>query len=285
MSDVVAQDDNYLNKATRLIAGGDDDDDNDDPSTNWDLTNPIILCAISPLTDKSITAVQAIASQEGEGIVAVGGDHAGIGVHGKGGDSPSLDMKRQEGIGVFGETGSPPPNTPQADLDTFSALITTPSGVRGHSFRVHGIAGSSFDGDGVVGVSAKHHGVFGRGSIGVRGDGFPVHAQPQIGVLGTTDGNDALTKVPGSNEGVRGYSKTGFALRGVSEQNRGGVFETRGTTAQMRLVPTTVQHGDPTPNGLQLAGLAGDLLVLKTSTGDAGLWFCFRDGVHWKQIA
>jgi len=287
MSDVVAQQDNFLNKTTRLIAGGDDDDDNDEPSSNFDLTNPMVLTAYSPLTDKSITAMQAIGSQEGEGIVAVGGDNAGIGVHGKGGDNPSLDMKRQTGIGVFGETGSPPPKTPSDELTSFSTLITASSGVRGHSFRDHGVAGSSFRSDGVVGASAQQFGVFGRGVVGVRGDGFSLAARgaSQIGVIGTSDGNDALTKVSGSNEGVRGYSKTGFALRGVSEQNRAGVFETRSATAQVRLVPTTISHGDPTPNALQLSGLAGDLIVLKTSAGDANLWFCFRDGVHWKQVA
>src|SRR5437868_2824188 len=109
MSDIVAQENNYLNRTTRLIAGGDDDDDNDDQSDNFDVgTDPTILTVFSPLIDKSITAINALASQEGTGVMAIGGNNAGTGVYGKGGGGaslPSPDLKKDFGIGVYGQSG------------------------------------------------------------------------------------------------------------------------------------------------------------------------------------
>ncbi len=60
---------------------------------------------------------------------------------------------------------------------------------------------------------------------------------------------------------------------------------TRSATAQVCLVPTTISHVDPTPKGCSCQVWAGDLIVVKTSVGDANLRFGFRDGVYWKQVA
>jgi hypothetical protein len=59
--------------------------------------------------------------------------------------------------------------------------------------------------------------------------------------------------------------------------------------AQVRLIPNKIplSHvgagggGNPTSRGL-----AGDLLAVKPSNGDASLWFwfCFRDGANWKSL-
>ena len=283
MGDIIGNTQNFLAAVTTMTAGGDDDDDNDDPSLNFDLAAPFVLSVnVKPdLADQAaITAIQAVGSQFGQGVWGTGG---------------------ATGIGVLGETDP-------AMVQPVRDMVTSISGVRGNSVGSHGVVGASAQGHGVFGRSASatsHSGIFGIGSVGVCGDGeLPdaKQAKPRrIGVLGTTDGIDIALAVSGSDEAVRGYSVNGFALRGASQKNYAGVFATGlqiakgkqvsvpAQTAQVRLVPATIPEpassAQNDPNAQKFSGLAGDLLVLSMANGNATLWFCFHDGVNWKQIA
>lgn len=131
-----------------------------------------------------------------------------------------------------------------------------------------GVNGESKSGPGVEGSSLSGPGVKGRSSS-------------DIGVSGRSE----------DSTGVDGYSLNDVGVFGISVNGRGGVFQTdpsRGTMAQVRLIPNKIplspvgagEGGNPTS-----PGLAGDLLAVKPSNGDASLWFCFRDGANWKKIA
>lgn len=295
MSDIIGSAQNFLPASTVLTAGGDEDDDNDDASTNFDLTSPFTLVVnVNPdlvLTGSQarITAIHAIGSQGGQGVWGQGGD---------------INIGGDMGIGVLGETAAP-----DAQMTLVRNQVTALSGVRGNSVKSHGVAGASARGHGVMGHtnSATHCGIFGVGNVGVCGlaqPPDPKHPAHTFGVLGTTDTLDDAQFAQGSGEAVRGYSVAGFALRGITERNYAGVFETGvsiltklkqkvqvtvpAQTAQVRLVPATIPKPTPsaglTPNAQQFPGLAGDLLALKAENGDATLWFCFRDGVNWKKI-
>jgi hypothetical protein len=52
----------------------------------------------------------------------------------------------------------------------------------------------------------------------------------------------------------------------------------------VRLVPKVLQGTPSGPLDPTYPGKAGDLLAVTHVNGDAVLWFCVRDGMHWRQV-
>lgn len=173
--------------------------------------------------------------------------------------------------------------------------------VVGYSSPCTGIIGEgSIKGTGVIGTTAQGVGIKGLSSdsgTGVNGEsisgpGVEGSSQSGPGVKGHSNRDIGVSGRSENSTGVDGSSLNDIGVFGISVNGRGGVFQTdpaRGTTmAQVRLIPNKIPlspvgagvGGNPTS-----PGLAGDLLAVKPSNGDASLWFCFRDGVNWKKIA
>jgi hypothetical protein len=105
--------------------------------------------------------------------------------------------------------------------------------------------------------------------------------------------------------GIRGSGRNGPGVNGLSDKDRGGVFESQ-RAAQARLVPKKVEtklpEGSPvTPTGIDASalkkgivslpkdGAAGDLMTLIDDGEDCTLWFCVRGAsasgpAHWAQV-
>jgi hypothetical protein len=128
------------------------------------------------------------------------------------------------GLGVFGSSGTIPPNANNIPVDT-------PGGVEGHSFQGPGVVGRSVSGDGVQGEGLESLGVLGRSarSSGVLGVTFTPTAGEGNGVFGvsTAEGNGVVGFV-GSATGVVGNSVRSTGVRGVTGSGNGVVGESFG---------------------------------------------------------
>ena len=254
MSDLSLEEINITATKTS-IHGGDVSDG--DPLFTDGIVFEVLTETATP--GNSVHGIRSIGHLSGTGIIGVGGDIDGVGV-----DGSALGVN--SGFGVHGHGGA------------CGVHGEGPTGVLGGPRNPNAPTTSA-------------HGVIGRGLIGVLGEGMVVvPGNPNCwGVVGTTNANFASNIGPSTLDvGVLAYSKTGFAVRAVSEQNRAAVFETgnavqnvQGVQAQVRLVPKVMKHGE---NVQTMHGLPGDLLV--TQTGNtAQLWFCTHEGSgNWHQI-
>jgi hypothetical protein len=170
-----------------------------------------------------------------------------------------------------------------------------------------GIAGVSKNGDGVIGISFD---------LNRPVTDIPInpHLKHQLSdpILDPIDG----TPEPIGAVGVAGLAMTAPGIRGISEFDRGGVFQSSTGTdffgrpaapiAQIRLVPLRIQTQgnpqkdlnspmpDPSPPSLPRAGQVGDILAVASVNSDhvarCELWFCVRThgpsgSAVWAQIA
>ncbi|OXR40053.1 hypothetical protein B7C42_07857 [Nocardia cerradoensis] len=228
-----------------------------------------------------VDAVQAIGTEPLATGGAMGTIPAGNGVVGRGLNGlvgyvhTAVRDKKEEGsaaAGVLGEGGSGSPGVFGRGVN---GVVGYTAGLpRDTKFEADGPAG-------VVGVAA---------GIGVRGKGdsggvFGQGTQAAAGVTGSSELGSGV--VGFGDAGVMGISSDGFGVMGVSDSGIGGVFDSAGS-AQVRLIPRTVEVSDPNGN---IAGQAGDLLVLQFQREQqiATLWFCSRTGdlatATWVQVA
>ena len=113
-------------------------------------------------------------------------------------------------------------------------------------------------GIGVFGTSGKGAGV--RGSS-ERGEGGQFESESGVGATGTSD--------------------SGAGVSGTSAKNRGGLFSSAETVAQIRLVPHQQRPKTPVA-ALPTNGSVGDLIVIRTTGTDpegvsfdyCSLWLC-----------
>ncbi|HEV8718242.1 MAG TPA: hypothetical protein VGX03_36170 [Candidatus Binatia bacterium] len=220
------------------------------------------------------------------GVVGLGGPREGTGVFGLGSGGERLFRRGRGGIGVHGVGGHADltPGQPTISpgvgvlgqggkiLDTNKERLLLGAGVIG----VGGNAGEknalSADETGSVGVfgqgaDARVENIFdggvatqvgplepGAGVIGRGGVPIPPEMPVAAGVIGLAGGGTkppiALTGgvgVFGSGPtGVRGSGRGGPGISGLSDKDRGGVFESQ-RTAQARLVPKKVGLANPRP--------------------------------------
>ena len=186
------------------------------------------------------------------GIAGVIGRHGnnGIGVIGA---VKSEDLK---GIGVVGISRSPGLGSPMA------AVPDPADGL----------------GIGVFGTSGKGAGV--RGSS-ERGEGGQFESESGVGATGTSDSGAGVSARSGSGVGVTGTSDSGAGVSGTSAKNRGGLFSSAETVAQIRLVPHQQRPKTPVA-ALPTNGSVGDLIVIRTTGTDpegvsfdyCSLWLC-----------
>jgi hypothetical protein len=271
--------------------------------------------------------------REGTGVFGrgSGGDRlfrhgrGGIGVHGVGGDA-DLTLGQTAvlpGAGIFGEGGK--------ILDTNENRLLLGAGVIGLGGHAGEKDAPSSNETGSVGVfgqgaDAKVERIFdggvatqvgplepGAGVIGRGGVPIPPEMPVAAGVIGLAGGEakppiDLTGRVGvfGSGPtGVRGSGRDGPGISGLSDKDRGGVFESQ-RAAQARLVPkrieTRLPEGSPVnPTGINEAalergivslpknGAAGDLMALIDDGEDCTLWFCVRGSssagrARWAQV-
>lgn len=176
------------------------------------------------------------------GIAGIIGRHGNNGI-GVIGAVKSEDLK---GIGVVGVSRSPGLGSPTAPVpDPADGL-----------------------GIGVLGTSGKGPGV--RGSS-QSGEGGQFESESGVGATGTSD----------SDAGVSGRSGSGIGVTGRSASNRGGLFSSAETIAQIHLVPHRQQPETPLAE-LPKNGRVGDLIVIRSTGTDpegvsfdlCSLWLC-----------
>ena len=120
----------------------------------------------------------------------------------------------------------------------------------------------------VFGTSGKGPGV--RGSS-QSGEGGQFESESGVGATGTSD----------SEAGVSGRSGSGIGVTGRSASNRGGLFSSAETIAQIHLVPHRQQPETPLAE-LPKNGRVGDLIVIRSTGTDpegvsfdlCSLWLC-----------
>jgi hypothetical protein len=183
------------------------------------------------------------------GIAGVIGRHGNNGI----GVIGAAKSEDQKGIGVVGISRSPGLGSPTAPVpDPADGL-----------------------GIGVFGTSGKGAGV--RGSS-KSGEGGQFESESGVGATGTSD----------SGAGVSGRSGSGIGVTGTSAQNRGGLFSSAETIAQIQLVPHQQQPKTPLVE-LPKNGKVGDLIVIRTTGTDpegvsfdfCSLWLCTpKDRFH-----
>ena len=206
------------------------------------------------------------------GIAGIIGRHGnnGIGVIGA---VKSEDLK---GIGVVGVSRSPGLGSPTAPLpDPADGLGI---GVLGTSGKGPGVRGSSQSGEGgqfesESGVGATGTSDSGAGVSGRSGSG--------VGVIGTSDSSIGVRGSSDSGTGVSGRSGSGIGVTGRSASNRGGLFSSAETIAQIHLIPHRQQPKTPLAE-LPKNGRVGDLIVIRSTGTDpegvsfdlCSLWLC-----------
>jgi hypothetical protein len=182
---------------------------------------------------------------------------------------------------------------PQFKSDMHDLLTQLPAGVEG----------VSRNGDGVVGIS-----------FDPVPPGFDLPSGLAVGAQFNKPLQDPLRpsstikpEPPINSAGVAGLSMTGPGVRGISEIDRGGLFQS-GTrldptslntapVAQIRLVPFRQEAVSPGETPLPKTALVGDLLALATPNPQTDLrgpftfdlWLCVVSGdlgspAHWKKI-
>ncbi|MFZ7128488.1 MAG: hypothetical protein ACOWWM_20225 [Desulfobacterales bacterium] len=227
----------------------------------------------------------------------------GTGVFGQGGKLLETNPDRLLlGAGVIGIAGSAGEKNPLPHSETGSVGVFG----QGADARVENIS----DGGVAIQVGPLEPGA---GVIGRGGLPLPPEMPVAAGVIGLAGGEskppNSLTGGSGvfgsGPTGVRGSGAGGPGIHGLSDKDRGGVFETR-RAAQVRLVPKRVEtrlpEGSPVapvgidPGSLERgvvslpkAGAAGDLMTLEDDAGDCTLWFCVRGAgpggaARWAQV-
>lgn len=216
------------------------------------------------------------------GIAGIVGRHGnnGIGVIGA---VKSEDLK---GIGVVGVSRSP-------GLGSATAPVPDPAdglgiGVFGTSGEGPGVRGSSQSGEGgqfesESGVGASGTSGSGAGVSGKSGSGAGVSGRSGsgIGVTGTSDSSTGVRGSSDSGTGVSGRSESGIGVTGRSAGNRGGLFSSAESVAQIHLVPHRQQPGTRVAE-LPQNGRVGDLIVVRSTGEDregipfdfCSLWLC-----------
>ncbi len=227
----------------------------------------------------------------------------GTGVLGQGGKIPTSNEGRALlGPGVIGMGGA------AGDKDLPPASEAGSAGVFGQGAEAK--VTTIFDGGVAIldGPLEPGAGVIGRGGLPVPPE-MPVAA----GVIGLAGGQSKpALEITGNvgvfglgPTGVRGRSDGGPGVNGVSNKDRGGVFESA-RVAQARLVPkhveTRLPEGSPvTPTGIHPSalergvvslpknGAAGDLMTLIDDGEQCTLWFCVRGTssagpARWAQV-
>jgi hypothetical protein len=192
------------------------------------------------------------------GIAGIIGRHGnnGIGVIGA---VKSEDLK---GIGVVGVSRSPGLGSPTAPVpDPADGLGI---GVFGTSGKGPGVRGSSLSGEGgqfesESGVGATGTSDSGTGVSGRSGSG--------VGLIGTSDSGIGVRGSSDSGTGVSGRSGSGIGVTGRSTSNRGGLFSSAETLAQIHLVPHRQQPKTPLAE-LPKNGRVGDLIVIRSTGTD-----------------
>jgi hypothetical protein len=221
---------------------------------------------------------------------------AGVVGVGDGADGTSNGVFGQGLNGVVGYQGTTPRDFAlERATDPAGAV---PAGVLGVGIGVGGGVSNGVFGKGMNGVVGYGRatardiglemqiraGVFGRSDIGVFGDGLAgagVRGRGKPGVHG--EGSD-------TGPGVSAECTKGPGVRAFSEQDRAGIFETKGKIAQVWLIP--LAHNIPDPGQLPLS-TAGELLVLNDELEDGTvvttLWFCTIGGgpgqSNWVKLA
>lgn len=275
-----------------------------------------------PIDDPpDVIGVMGTGSKKAAGVVGTGGDVSGIGVIGQGGGTkaPGTGVL---GLGTFGLHGVGTSTVFETALPGVG--LVAQGGRRPpedehhllHGAGVIAMAGGAdqpipgLDVTGSVGVYAqggdaqtvttrKGKETFitgqprpGPGVVGIGGTTLTERALPASGVIGFAGGTGGAPDywmstcgVYGAGEtGVAGWSSSGPGLRGFSEGDRGGRFESE-KAAQVNLAPSGSLK---TAKGLR-EGDAGDLLV--TMDGNiATLWFCKRSSgnqgdAEWVEVA
>jgi hypothetical protein len=234
--------------------------------------------------DFGVSVIGATCGVYGQGTVAFRDRRiapSGTGVFGRGeaqgvygvtegvteGGTPNFRDSPSQGIGVVGvnQWNSPAVLGDNGILGTdfdasqaMGAVLQTRTGV----------AGITRSGPGMLGVSMSDD----------------VAANPEI--LSSLQGTEVKDRTNVADAGAAGLSIHGPGVRGISWDNRGGVFESGrdGTsiTAQVRLfpaTPSTLQTEDTVQPPAD-RGEAGDLLALQFVDGNrrirASLWFCIE---------
>jgi len=271
-------------------------------------------------------------NSQGTGVLGRGGGGlhpgvGGIGVHGVGGSQsePTWDPMVPPGAGVLAQGGRQtkfndkrlPHGAGVVGVAGGSAKPAPPLNQTG-SVGVYGQGAEAevetVNIDGVVtvvGPTAPGAGVIGRGGMPIP-PRMPI-AAGVIGLAGDTaipplseTGNTGVygagpTGVFGHGLlGVRGQGKGGPGVHGVSDTDRGGVFEST-RSAQVQLIPHDLRARMPAPvavtamaiptkeeSRLPKDGRGGDLLALMDDQRYCTLWFCVKDGAggpaQWAQV-
>jgi len=179
-------------------------------------------------------------------------------------------------VGVVGVSRSPGLGSPTAPVpDPADGLGI---GVLGTSGKGPGVRGSSQSGEGgqfesESGVGATGTSDSGAGVSGRSGSG--------VGVIGTSDSSIGVRGSSDSGTGVSGRSGSGIGVTGRSASNRGGLFSSAETIAQIHLVPHRQQPETPLAE-LPKNGRVGDLIVIRSTGTDpegvsfdlCSLWLC-----------
>jgi hypothetical protein len=260
--------------------------------TSFNATGPTVVAfETAPLTESDWPAI-------GVGVFG-----SACGVHGVGGTTT---------INALGVLDDITRNSAPAGVGVNG--IGDNEGVRGKGATgVHGVGdGMGVFGEGPVGVhglgvaagALEAPGVSGLGAPGVRGTsagvgtGVGVEGRGGMGVVG--EGANTGVSGQGQAAGVRGTSADGCGVIGVSDSNRGGLFQTRlkhrppqisdhgtrGNEVAPQICLLATELGTPNVQDvLPRAGIAGDLLAVvpRGSRFDrqavpAQLWFCTRTG-------
>lgn len=253
--------------------------------------DPVVLGEVNRATSETritsdSTSGHALVVRNRRGIPVLGtttsGDYGlwgindrddGIGVRGEGWVAVAGRCSRPGGVGVSGS----------GEWEDSTGVLGSGrrAGVAGRSIRV---GTDEYEGHGVHGESgsATEAGVFGLGravgvhgksteSVGVRGEstsaaGVRGDSESSMGVRGVSTSGHGVRGESESSIGVRGRSVSGVGVHGLSMEDRGGTFETRSVTAQVRLVPS---YADKPPSN----GQPGDLFVDRQGR----LWFWQMD--------
>jgi hypothetical protein len=191
--------------------------------------------------------------------------------------------------------------------DMHDLLVQVPAGVEGVSRNGNGVVGISFDpvppgADLPTGLALAAQFNEPKPNNPLQDPLRPLGSEDPLRPLGSIKPEPDI-----NSAGVAGLSMTGPGVRGISETDRGGLFQsgtrlnvtslTTAPVAQIRLVPFRQEAVSPGETPLPRKALVGDLLALATpnpQTDGRGaftfdLWLCVASGdpgspAHWKKI-
>lgn len=232
-------------------------------------------------------------------------DPPGTGVVGQGGRQATNDLRLPHGAGVIGFAGGKgkplPPLTDTGSVGVYAqgaeAEVST--------INLNGVdttVGPTAPGPGVLGrggVPIPPRGPVAAGVIGLAGDA-PIPPLSETGDNGVYGAGPTGVFGHGA-EGVRGKGDSMAGVHGLSDKDRGGVFEA-GRSAQVQLVPGVLGGSLPAPvpvtataipaqregPSLPKDGRGGDLMAVMDARRECTLWFCVRSGdggpAQWAQV-